>query len=93
MCEAPHAVLRSSYGYSSDFLDRCRNIEAFDSGPKTWFYQEAKPIGTLSLYFAGAIATELSHEVAGRENKASFIVAGTTNGAANAISITPSSRR
>ncbi len=32
-------------------LDRCRNIEAFDSEPKAWFYQEGKPIGTLSLLF------------------------------------------
>src|SRR5439155_20392390 len=37
----------------NDSLDRCRNIEAFDSEPKAWFYQEAETErNTFALEFA-----------------------------------------
>jgi len=40
ICARTTAFSRKREGNGS--LDRCRNIEAFDSEPKAWFYQEAQ---------------------------------------------------
>ena len=38
----PAVVFQTAAERDNGYLDRCRNIEAFDSEPKAWFYQEAE---------------------------------------------------
>src|SRR5712692_5003852 len=81
---------RCDIGHLREFIsEKNRAIPNESADPEQ--YDRDKRIDLQS--FVRQLGRDRTGEVAGRENKPEFIVAGTTNSAANAISITPSSRR